>query len=411
MSDMTNKISIFEFGEISEEQIGTTDFESIRDSILEDNGSDEPKNILTLIYKKGRQLIRANSYVGIICFKDGNIIEILPKIGRVTEEGKSRMLLEQMLSTSLDIPFKSYSDSNQTTIDRNPFEFFINAFIEKVDRLLNEGLTSMYFDVQRNETALKGRLNFSENIRYNHSHKERVFVEYQIFGNDTPANRLIRTTVDLLFTITTVPSNRSNLNRLKSELDSIPRSSDIDGDFDSVVIDRNMRSYPVILSWCDVFLRNKSLSVFHGDAVAFSFLFPMEKLYESYVAELIYRRYWGEYTVKKQGGKYLFDRPQRRFLLKPDVILKSRENPSEKYIVDTKWKLITSQKDISQQDIYQMYAYSKKFGTNKTILLYPGDNKNGWIYSDGEVMIKVEFIDMENVDMNNVQEFELDISS
>ena len=44
-------------------------------------------------------------------------------------------------------------------------------------------------------------------------------------------------------------------------------------------------------------------------------------------------------------------------------------------ILDTKWKsLINNEKNnygISQQDMYQMYAYSKKYGTSEIWLLYP----------------------------------------
>ena len=44
-------------------------------------------------------------------------------------------------------------------------------------------------------------------------------------------------------------------------------------------------------------------------------------------------------------------------------------------ILDTKWKsLINNEKNnygISQQDMYQMYAYSKKYDTSEIWLLYP----------------------------------------
>ncbi len=44
----------------------------------------------------------------------------------------------------------------------------------------------------------------------------------------------------------------------------------------------------------------------------------------------------------------------------------------EKYIFDTKWKLIKDMdKDVSQGDIYQMYAYGKKYSANHLCLIYP----------------------------------------
>ena len=411
---MSKPITIYEYDTLSESEIGLNNFEALKTNILEDNGSEEPKNVLSLIIKGRKQYVKANNYVGAICFRDGTIIEILPKVGKVvdneTVKKRSKEILEQMLSVSFDLPFKTYEDTSLERIDRNPFEFFIRSFIDRLDRILNEGLASMYFDVQGNETFLKGRINFSENIRHNYSHKERVFLEYQLFGANTPANRLIKTTVELLFVLSTDSKNRSDLNRLRSELDSIPRSVNIDKDFDLVIIDRNMGLYPDILKWCDIFLRNGSLSTFHGNEIAFSFLFPMERLYESFVAKLIFKKYYRDFIVTAQSGTmFLFDAPNRRFPMRPDVIMQSRKNPSKKYIVDTKWKLISNQNDISQSDVYQMFAYSKRYKTTRTILLYPGSERTGWDYEVEDVAIRASFIDLSRIDIINDKMFFLNL--
>jgi 5-methylcytosine-specific restriction enzyme subunit McrC len=42
--------------------------------------------------------------------------------------------------------------------------------------------------------------------------------------------------------------------------------------------------------------------------------------------------------------------------------------------MDTKWKLLSNNVrnyGISQSDMYQMYAYSKKYNAKKIVLLYP----------------------------------------
>jgi 5-methylcytosine-specific restriction enzyme subunit McrC len=58
------------------------------------------------------------------------------------------------------------------------------------------------------------------------------------------------------------------------------------------------------------------------------------------------------------------------------------------YILDTKWKLIyekqtydndieDNKKGISQSDMYQLFAYGKKYQVNKVVLIYPKwDNFN-----------------------------------
>lgn len=69
---------------------------------------------------------------------------------------------------------------------------------------------------------------------------------------------------------------------------------------------------------------------------------------------------------------YLFTEPKRQFALKPDLVMKKNDRV---VVLDTKWKnLVDNEKinyGISQSDMYQMYAYSKKYNTSEIWLLYP----------------------------------------
>ncbi len=62
--------------------------------------------------------------------------------------------------------------------------------------------------------------------------------------------------------------------------------------------------------------------------------------------------------------------------MRPDIVIRVGE---EKIIIDTKYKLL-NQEDrklgVSQQDLYQMYAYCRETNAKKALLLYPeGLNK------------------------------------
>ncbi|PHQ56126.1 MAG: hypothetical protein COA30_05305 [Sulfurimonas sp.] len=66
-------------------------------------------------------------------------------------------------------------------------------------------------------------------------------------------------------------------------------------------------------------------------------------------------------------GKYLVEEPNK-FALKPDMVI----NEDEQLIADTKWKIIKDEKDISQSDMYQLYAYGTKYiECSKLYLIYP----------------------------------------
>ena len=70
-------------------------------------------------------------------------------------------------------------------------------------------------------------------------------------------------------------------------------------------------------------------------------------------------------------GHYLFMEPRRQFALRPDIVMKRGERT---VILDTKWKSLVDNErvnyGISQADMYQMYAYSKKYDTSEIWLLY-----------------------------------------
>lgn len=74
--------------------------------------------------------------------------------------------------------------------------------------------------------------------------------------------------------------------------------------------------------------------------------------------------------------------------------------------MDTKWKVLSDAKanyGISQADMYQMYAYQKKYTSENVTLLYPltkkveQDEDIRFISKDG-TEIKIRFIDLFNVE-------------
>jgi 5-methylcytosine-specific restriction enzyme subunit McrC len=107
----------------------------------------------------------------------------------------------------------------------------------------------------------------------------------------------------------------------------------------------------------------------------------MEKVFESYVAKEIMKNVGEEYEVSTQDrSKYLlfdFEKNENKLNMKPDIVIKKGK---EVNVLDTKWKVIDinsekSKKGISPSDLYQMYAYGKKYKANKLILIFP-ENEN-----------------------------------
>lgn len=105
--------------------------------------------------------------------------------------------------------------------------------------------------------------------------------------------------------------------------------------------------------------------------------FPMEKVFESYVAvaALLQKRLNGKpYFLSVQDTtRYLFDGPKKTFQPRPDPVI-LRKADGAFFIADTKWKLLDAQKPhygISQSDLYQMAVYQYKYHAQNVTLLYP----------------------------------------
>ncbi len=365
----------------------------------------EALDIMGLSVRKGiGKIITAKNYVGVITLDDGTSIEILPKITskEKTNEGMTKQLLIDMLKTLRDSPFKSLQSTNVNVEKMNIFEVFIRMFIDEVFYIVKRGLKCDYQTVQTNESLFKGKMIFTEHIKHNFAHKERSFVEYDEFNTNRAENRILKATLLYLYRHTTSGKNKADLKTLLGSFGEVDASIDYNSDFAKIVPDRKTTDYQTALLWSKVFLMGKSFTSFSGSEVAFALLFPMETLFESYIAYQLRKLLRGtDFTLSAQDKTYhLFDEP-KKFLMKPDIVVKSKTD-NRIFVMDTKWKVLSDSKfnyGISQSDMYQMYAYQKKYGSVDVTLLYPltenivSDKDIHYVSKDGTI-IKIRFVDL-----------------
>ncbi len=386
-------------------------FLALEEFILSNRGNEtSPLELMGISARKGvGKIITAKNYVGIITMNDGTTIEILPKIYSEIKDDDgnyTKKLLINMLKTLRDAPYKTLQTSNVNIEKMNIFEIFIRMFINEVFYIVKRGLKCSYETLQENATFFKGKIKFSEQIKYNHSHKERVFVEYDVFNSNRPENRILKATLQYLYKHSISSKNRNDIKILLNSFGEIQASIDYKSDFSKYVPDRNMEDYTTALLWSKVFLMGKSFTSFAGSEVAVALLFPMETLFESYIATLLKKELGTKgYKVSSQDKKYhLFDDTDKKFLMKPDIVI-TRKSDDSIFVMDTKWKILSESKTnygISQADMYQMYAYQKKYSAVNVTLLYPktenvSDKKIIEFTSNDNVTVKIKFIDLFNV--------------
>ena len=349
--------------------------------------------------------ITFKNYVGVIEIKNKLQIEVLPKIDMVDDISETKKIFTNMLRSMKDFNGKLFNISSLNVDKMNIYEIFISFYLQEVLNLVKHGLKSDYINTQDDLNVLKGKLIIKDQIRKNNLHKERFMVSFDEYSQNRVENRIIKATLLKLLKLSSNEGNKKLNRQLLSYFENVDASTNYDADFNHVVITRANKDYDLLMKWSKVFLKNKSFTTFSGEEQSRALLFPMEKLFESYVAKYV-KRIFNEYYVTSQDkGYYLFSEPSRKFALRPDIVIK--DNSGSTIIMDTKWKKLNANSranyGISQSDMYQMYAYAKKYNTNEIWLLYPQslEMKNHHsieFKSNDGVKVNVYFIDLKNIE-------------
>jgi 5-methylcytosine-specific restriction enzyme subunit McrC len=365
-------------------------FDSIT-SFIEENQSQEDFDKAFSIYRKrGQRFIKVKNYVGVIETKEKVTIEILPKtfIGKNGEEAnvtESRNLLLTMLKTLKNSPFINLNVAHLKEQKNFPIlEVFIGSYLDELIKLTSKELRGDYIKIEDNCKFLKGKLLLKEHIKLNSFNKTNFYCQFDEFNTNIPPNKLIKSTLLKLNKITTSNKNKKKVLKSIQHFDSVNNCIDIASDIAYCRSrEKALINYGSLINWSEIFLKNKSFTNFSGNSINQAILFPMEKLFESYIAFLL-KKYCNGFSVKSQDRRYFLVGQKRndedldytinKFLLKPDVVINDFE-----LIMDTKWKILNSESrkyDIKESDIYQMNAYGSRYSSNQLIkprlaLIYP----------------------------------------
>ena len=365
-------LTVKEFQGIKKEDLGEINFNLFENFIEENSGDDVEERLsdfLRISSHKGVKVIKPQNYVGVINIDNKVQIEILPKID-IGDDNELRKLFLKMLSSLKEFKGKSFKNAQLNDSKLPIYEVFIQMYLNEVQELLKKGLKSDYLTIEGNLTFFKGKFLINQHLKHNIIRKDRFYMAYDEFHINRPENRLIKTTLLKLNKISSNGKNQLLAKRLLAEFEMVNQSTNIDKDFSLVKKDRNAQAYQSLMIWSQVFLKNKSFSTFKGTENVNALLFPMEKIFEAYVAKQLKIKF-PEWNVETQkDDKYLFDNP-KTFGLKPDIYM---SKGGSAIVLDTKWKkLIENSKKygISESDMHQMYAYAYKYDVENVILIYP----------------------------------------
>lgn len=387
-----NSLSIYEFDALVSGNIGEASADGIHGvpSVVFEWLESEALRIadrgegswVRLSQRKGMRAVQVTSFVGVLRAPNGFQIEVLPKVGKAIGGGtmEARLLLIDMLCC-LQRFRHVQTDRARLLARRMPLlEVFISEFLRATDQVIKRGLHSDYAVRRDNLFALRGKLMVGQHLRQNQFRADRFFTQFDEFTTDRPENRLLHAALRQVLRLTSTQENQKLTRELAFVFADVPVSEQPDADFQRVHIDRSMAHYEAALAWARLILGNESPMTGSGNHSAPSLLFPMEALFEAFVAKHLQMQVTTGLVLKTQARSHYLVRHQEQdwFRMKPDLLI--QDDTANRLVLDTKWKLLDAVKEngsdkygLSQADFYQLQAYGQSYlnGVGVLALVYP----------------------------------------
>jgi 5-methylcytosine-specific restriction enzyme subunit McrC len=347
---------------------------------------DSLTKLSTLIEKDGfleiyHDRIRTLNYAGVA--KVGTLkIEILPKFFKDgdIETAKPAIMrnLLYMLQYSETFNFKEISNADLDEIKNDFLEVIVFLFAKNLAQLLKNKQERQYIRRQEDLRFVREKI-ITKKYGSNPARLHIIPCDFHDRSMDTLMNQTFKFTAQTLLHQVKYPETYRHLKFILSVFDSVDPGRVYPSEIRKIRFNRMNQVFRPYVKFCELFLSHSTITLQASKVDFFSLMIPMEKLFESFIAEML-RKHREKIFPREPAfhihyhfslGSLAYEDGRGYFTMIPDIYL-DRKPP---VILDTKYKLLTPEErkyNISQQDLYQMYAYCRESGTETAILLYPG---------------------------------------
>ena len=326
-----------------------------------------------------RQGIKTKSWVGVIKYKNLHL-EILPKLisadanndGEISEAERSIILknLIFMLSYTKNLDIKT-NDNAKLSTEKNPFiEILIREFATSLFEALKRLTPKRYVREEENLNYLKGKIKFSENIRYNCTNQAKFYCEYDEFSQNNLLNQLFLFVSTCLYNISNNSYNKKTLKFIINYYSDISFVRFDKFKVRKIKLTRNQELFKKAFNLAKMFVEQTSVDLSKNKFENITLVWDMNKLFEEFIFELIKRKIPECKAIAQKPKRLLKRENVTRRDTRIDILI---QNPQ--VIIDTKYKKFTDFDDISSADIYQVTTYCLLHNYKRAILLYPQYDK------------------------------------
>jgi 5-methylcytosine-specific restriction enzyme subunit McrC len=296
-------------------------------------------------------------YVGIVVLPSGNHFEVAPK---VPVENLFYMI---SIAFRLD-PFRKETATFERLDDL--LAAIARVFAGLVEERIAEGLYRSYVECSDNLRYVRGRIDFTQDLRRNLLSRHRTHCTYTDFTWDIEENQILRQVAHLLSGWGFDPALRLRLSRLDNALAEVSPATLPASAVSRFRYDRFNDGYRHPHQLCRLFLEGASLSEKLGVWDSRTFLVDMNKLFELFVTENLTMRAANGTTVSAQVELRLAE--GNRIPIRPDIMIEKRGQTL--VVVDCKYKRLTSEA-LNHDDYYQVLAYCIATRSPNGLIVYP----------------------------------------
>lgn len=326
--------------------------------------------------------VKFNQYVGVL--QVGKlVIEVLPK----TDHGKDdkwRELLIGMLRAVGTLKVFTTGTAILKLKSNSLLDLYFEIYVSEVEQLLHRGLLKQYRRLEENSSALKGKLHFPKHIQQNLIHQERFLVNHQTYDRNNAFNQILFAALELIKSINTSAALQSRLGALLLAFPEVSGIKVTDATFNRLTFNRKTEAYREAINIARLILLNYHPDLSKGQNNVLALMFDMNVLWERFILSSLSKYAPGGYHIRGKVNRSFWQAKSGTLVtIEPDIVI---EKEGQTFILDTKWKVLEDNRP-SDNDLKQMYAYTKYYQSSHTALVYPGnglENCRGDFYFEGE---------------------------
>ena len=249
-------------------------------------------------------------------------------------------------------------------------EAMIPGFVHQVRRAIELGLLQGYQRRADTLTTVRGRIDFSQQLRRHHGRSPPIEVAYDEFTEDIIENRLLKAAIHRLgqLQLRTATSRRA-LRALASAFDRISLVPYDPHRLPDVAYTRLNRHYQPAVELARLILQATSINLSHGGQRSSAFLVNMNDIFEAFVTVALREALDADErtfpTPDRAPRLHLDD--DRHINVRPDLTW--LRNGRRVFVGDVKYKQ-TAPTSSPNADLYQALAYTVATGLPDAMLIY-----------------------------------------